>query len=87
MTNAKLLKNNINNENNELFNDLVHEYDRRLEEQVKLAKADMLNELESQIKVSKNGDFCVRMISHAERKMLLQIRSFRFICKMYCSLT
>lgn len=36
-----------------MFTDLVHEYDRRLEEQVKLAKADMLNELEIQIKVSK----------------------------------
>lgn len=53
MTNAKLLKNTINNENNEIFNELVHEYDRRLDEQVKLAKADMLSELEIQIKVSK----------------------------------
>lgn len=53
LTNAKLLKNTINNENNEIFNELVHEYDRRLDEQVKLAKADMLSELEIQIKVSK----------------------------------
>lgn len=30
----------------------MHEYDRRLEEQVKQAKADMLNELEKQINVS-----------------------------------
>lgn len=35
-----------------MFNNLVIEYDRRLEEQVKLAKQDMLNELEVQIKVS-----------------------------------
>lgn len=34
------------------FNKLVEEYDRRLDEQVKLAKLDMLNELETQIKVS-----------------------------------
>lgn len=34
------------------FNKLVEEYDRRLDEQVKLAKLDMLNELEAQIKVS-----------------------------------
>lgn len=53
MTNAKLLKNTNNNENNEIFNELVHEYDRRLDEQVQLAKADMLSELEIQIKVSK----------------------------------
>lgn len=39
-------------ENNELFAELVHEYDRRLEEQVRLAKADMLHELEAQINVS-----------------------------------
>lgn len=35
-----------------MFNKLVLEYDRRLEEQLKLAKTDMLNELEIQIKVS-----------------------------------
>lgn len=44
-----------------MFNDLVHEYDRRLEEQVKLAKADMLNELEIQIKVSKCRKLCLVM--------------------------
>lgn len=44
------LKNN--REHTELFNNLVSEYDRRLEEQVKLAKQDMLNELEVQIQVS-----------------------------------
>lgn len=40
-----------NNEYTEMFNNLVIEYDRRLEEQVKLAKQDMLNELEIQIQV------------------------------------
>lgn len=35
-----------------MFNNLVSEYDRRLEEQVTLAKQDMLNELEVQIQVS-----------------------------------
>lgn len=40
-----------NNEYVEMFNNLVIEYDRRLEEQVKLAKQDMLNELEIQIQV------------------------------------
>lgn len=44
------LKNN--REYTELFNNLVSEYDRRLEEQVKLAKQDMLHELEVQIQVS-----------------------------------
>lgn len=44
------LKNN--REHGELFNNLVAEYDRRLEEQVKLAKDDMLHELEFQIQVS-----------------------------------
>lgn len=41
-----------NPEHAELFNDLVSEYDRRLEEQVRQAKQDMLHELESQIQVS-----------------------------------
>lgn len=44
------LKNN--RDHAELFNNLVDEYDRRLEEQVKLAKDDMLHELEVQIQVS-----------------------------------
>lgn len=44
------LKNN--REYSELFNNLVSEYDRRLEEQVKFAKQDMLRELEVQIQVS-----------------------------------
>lgn len=51
-TNAKLLKNTINNENNDQLGDLAQEYDRRLDEQVTLAKLDMINELEIQIKVS-----------------------------------
>lgn len=46
------LKNN--REYSELFNNLVSEYDRRLEEQVKFAKQDMLRELEVQIQVSTN---------------------------------
>lgn len=41
-----------NPEHAELFNELVSEYDRRLEEQVKHAKQDMLQELEAQIQVS-----------------------------------
>ncbi|XP_055300374.1 uncharacterized protein LOC129567480 isoform X2 [Sitodiplosis mosellana] len=41
------LKNN--RECSELFNNLVNEYDRRLEEQVKFARQDMLRELELQI--------------------------------------
>lgn len=46
-------KNKFLCENNEInFNKLVEEYERRLAEQVKLAKMDMLNELEAQIKVS-----------------------------------
>lgn len=47
---AENLKNN--RECAELFNNLVSEYDRRLEEQVKLAKEDMLHEMEIQIQVS-----------------------------------
>lgn len=34
------------------FNNLVSEYDQRLDEQVKLARQDMLHELEVQIQVS-----------------------------------
>lgn len=34
-----------------MFNNLVIEYDRRLEQQVTLAKEDMLHELEIQIQV------------------------------------
>lgn len=41
-----------NQDYTELFNNLVCEYDRRLEEQVKHAKEDMLHELEVQIQVS-----------------------------------
>lgn len=40
-----------NTEYAEMFNSLVGEYDRRLDEQLKLAKQDMLNELEAQIQV------------------------------------
>lgn len=40
-----------NTEYAEMFNNLVSEYDRRLDEQVKLAKQDMLTELEAQIQV------------------------------------
>lgn len=40
-----------NNEYAEMFNNLVIEYDRRLVEQVKQAKQDVLNELEIQIQV------------------------------------
>lgn len=40
-----------NNEYAEMFNNLVIEYDRRLIEQVKQAKEDVLNELEIQIQV------------------------------------
>lgn len=40
-----------NTEYVEMFNNLVSEYDRRLDEQVKLAKQDMLTELEAQIQV------------------------------------
>lgn len=40
-----------NNEYAEMFNNLVIEYDRRLLEQVKQAKQDVLNELEIQIQV------------------------------------
>lgn len=60
-TNAKLLKNTINNENNDQLGDLAQEYDRRLDEQVTLAKLDMINELEIQIKVSKRipRQFCL----------------------------
>lgn len=35
----------------EMFKKLVNEYDQRLEQQVKLAKDDMLHELEVQIQV------------------------------------
>ncbi|XP_031624937.1 pericentrin isoform X2 [Contarinia nasturtii] len=46
-----LLTSNLtnNSEHAELFNNLVNEYDHRLEEQVKLAKEDMLHELEIHI--------------------------------------
>lgn len=49
-----LLTSNLTNnrEHVEMFNNLVNEYDKRLEEQVKLAKEDMLRELEVQIQVS-----------------------------------
>lgn len=49
-----LTSENIKNnpEHAELFSNLVSEYDRRLEEQVKFAKQDMLHELEVQIQVS-----------------------------------
>lgn len=40
-----------NNEYAEMFSNLVIEYDRRLVEQVKQAKQDVLNELEIQIQV------------------------------------
>lgn len=42
-----------NFKNNQEFAVLVSEYDQRLEEQVKLAKMDMLHDLERQIQVSK----------------------------------
>lgn len=42
-----------NNREFAVFKNLVSEYDQRLEEQVKLAKMDMLHDLELQIQVSK----------------------------------
>lgn len=47
----KPIANIEHNENNELFAELVHEYDRRLEEQVRMARSDMLQELETHINV------------------------------------
>lgn len=46
---------NNNNELNELST-IIAEYDRRLQEQVTLARQDVLVELEKTIQVSVNGD-------------------------------
>lgn len=55
-----------NTEYVELFNNLVSEYDRRLEEQVKLAKQDMLNELESQIQVRTSFHVVDRIVKYVK---------------------
>lgn len=53
-----------NTEYVELFNNLVCEYDRRLDEQVKLAKQDMLNELEAQIQVRSSFHVVDRIVKY-----------------------
>lgn len=54
---------NNNNELNELST-IIAEYDRRLQEQVTLARQDVLVELEKTIQVSVNGDLlCINLLS------------------------
>lgn len=55
-----------NIENSELFAELVHEYDRRLEEQVRMARSDMLHELETHINV-RNQNYLIVFKTNCSR--------------------